>query len=147
MTIREPAPAPPKAKRRQPTEKQKLQIMARYCRCPGLPELNHECGKHLPSMHETQFDHMHARALDGPEDLDNFRPLCPDCHDIKTNGRKATTAGSDKHRIAKMKRLEAKRSPPSESRDHSIEGPAKPKRAWPKGRKLRGGGFQKRRVG
>ena len=93
------------------TPKQKLTIMARFCRCPGLPERGVECGKRLPTMAECEFDHAHARALGGTDDLDNYRPLCPGCHAFKTFGRRgektATTAGSDIATIAKVKRLTA----------------------------------------
>ncbi|MDR6954189.1 hypothetical protein J2X65_003557 [Ancylobacter sp. 3268] len=91
------------------TPKQKLTIMARYCRCPGLPERGVKCGKHLPAMSDCEFDHIHARALGGSDDLENMRPLCPSCHKVKTNGlggeKRIASAGSDKHAIAKARRI------------------------------------------
>lgn len=87
------------------SDRQKLTIMARYCRCPGVPEMGIACNKHLPTMRECEFDHIHARVLGGADTLDNFRPLCPACHSIKTNGVPATTAGSDKARAGKVRRL------------------------------------------
>jgi len=100
--------APGTTPRRSLTDKQKLTVMARYCRCPGLPERDVKCGKRLPTMAECEFDHVHARALGGSDDLDNYRPLCPECHAIKTFGRRgertATTAGSDIANIAKARR-------------------------------------------
>lgn len=94
------------------TPKQKLTIMARYCRCPGLPERGINCGKRLPTMQECEFDHIHARALGGSDELDNLRPLCPACHKIKTNGlggeKRIASAGSDKNAIAKARRITKK---------------------------------------
>lgn len=100
------APPPP---RPTLTDKQKLTIMARYCRCPGLPERRITCGKHLPMMSDCEFDHIHARCLGGSDDIDNYRPLCPECHSVKTNGpggtKRATSYGGDKHANAKVDRL------------------------------------------
>ena len=94
------------------TAKQKLTIMARYCRCPGLPERGITCGKHLPAMQDCEFDHIHARALGGSDELENYRPLCPDCHKIKTNGlggeKRIASNGSDKHAVAKTRRITKK---------------------------------------
>lgn len=94
------------------TDRQKLLVMTRYCRCPGLPERGITCGAHLPSMHDCEFDHIHARALNGSDELENIRPLCPSCHDQKTNGkggtRRIASAGSDKHAIAKARRISKK---------------------------------------
>jgi len=94
------------------TPKQKLTIMARYCRCPGLPEKGITCGKHLPAMTDCEFDHIHARSLGGSDELDNLRPLCPECHSIKTNGpggeKRAASNGGDKHALAKIRRVTKK---------------------------------------
>lgn len=91
------------------TPKQKLTIMARYCRCPGLPEMGVSCGSPLPSMTDCDFDHVHARALGGSDELDNYRPLCRECHKIKTFGRggekRVSTADGDVGKIAKVRRL------------------------------------------
>lgn len=91
------------------TDKQKLTIMARYCRCPGLPERGIKCGQPLPRMQDCEFDHIHARALGGSDEIDNLQPLCPSCHKVKTNGlggeKRIASNGSDKHAIAKARRI------------------------------------------
>lgn len=51
-----------------------------------------------------EWDHIHPVALDGEHAFMNIRPLHKHCHDRKTRGTKATTAGSDIHAIAKVKR-------------------------------------------
>lgn len=83
--------------------------MARFCRCPGLPERGVACGKPLPDPTLCEFDHIKARALGGSDESDNFQPLCPDCHKIKTNGlggeKRIASYGSDKHAIAKARRI------------------------------------------
>jgi len=48
-----------------------------------------------------QKEHLHERALDGPDVWGNWRWSHKDCHAIATDGTKATTAGSSTHRIAK----------------------------------------------
>jgi len=86
--------------------KTKLEALARHCRCPGLPEpWNVECGKRLGHISEIEFDHIHRSSGGGGDTPDNCRPLCKDCHRIKTGGTKATSAGSDTHMAAKEKRL------------------------------------------
>lgn len=70
------------------------------------------------------------------------------CHGVVTNGTKATTAGSSKHRIYKTKRLERERAgEPKRARDkykkpiqsrNEFQNPNRPKQ------KLRSQGFQKK---
>lgn len=58
---------------------------------------------------DIEWDHTHARALNGPHDRYNpdiWTPRTKADHKIKTFGKPATTYGSDIHAIAKMKRLE-----------------------------------------
>ena len=50
-------------------------------------------------------EHWFPVALGNPKKPDCL--LCIPCADRKTNGTKATTYGSDKHAIAKVKRLQA----------------------------------------
>lgn len=51
-------------------------------------------------------DHGHALKLGGPDEADNWFYIHNDpCHKGKTNGKPHTSLGSDKHAIAKVKRL------------------------------------------
>ncbi len=56
---------------------------------------------------EMDWDHVHPIALDGEHSHRNLRPLHSNCHRKKTSGSKATSAGSDIHMIAKVKRIAA----------------------------------------
>ncbi|MGI9345543.1 MAG: HNH endonuclease [Gammaproteobacteria bacterium] len=58
---------------------------------------------------DHHIDHIHALGLGGSNADDNLQPLCIGCHNWKTNRGKATSYGSDKHAIAKAKRLEKER--------------------------------------
>lgn len=80
------------------TQKTKLEALAKYCRCP-------KCGGQFGHISKVEFDHELADGLGGSNTADNCVPLCKTCHKIKTNGRKHTTLSSDKHTIAKSKRL------------------------------------------
>lgn len=87
--------------RRRLSVTDKLRIMVRQAICPL-------CGEKLGSIDNVEFDHAHALALGGADDLDNLRAAHIKCHAVKTFGTKATTAGSDIHAIAKGKRLKSK---------------------------------------
>lgn len=50
-------------------------------------------------------EHIHELKLGGQDAPFNCRYSCKECHSKITNGTKATSAGSSKHRIAKVKRL------------------------------------------
>ncbi len=50
---------------------------------------------------DAQREHLHEVALGGPDIPENCRYSHIDCHKVVTDGTKATTAGSSKHRIAK----------------------------------------------
>lgn len=74
------------------------------------------------------FDHQPALAfreiVDGkmvpdPNDPRYLRPMCRQEHRVKTSGKKSTSAGSDVHMAAKVKRLNGTT-------------PKKEKRPWPK---------------
>lgn len=68
------------------------QILRAYrCRCAV-------CAGRLTRLGGVEFDHVIAIALDGPDTLDNLRPLCPSCHKHKTR--------SDQKLIAKNRRLQ-----------------------------------------
>lgn len=80
------------------TQKIKLEALAKYARCP-------ECNGQFGTLSSIDFDHIEADALGGDNTVENCRPLCKACHSLKTNGRKHTSYGSDKHAIAKNKRI------------------------------------------
>jgi len=54
---------------------------------------------------KIEREHLHEVGLDGPDIPANCRYSCGPCHLVVTNGTKATSAGSSKQRIAKIKRL------------------------------------------
>ena len=66
---------------------------------------------------EIEREHFLERALGGADEPSNCVYSHKACHAIVTNGTKATTAGSSKHRIAKCKRIANPKQ--------------KPKRKWP----------------
>ena len=118
--------------------------MSRYCRCPGVIELSIPCGRRLPSVSDCEFDHIGQRSLTADDSLDNYRPLCALCHDIKSHGlggtRRITTAGSDSGRRAKVRRVEASWSDFTrqmaigvpEKEKLASDAPTRFKRPWPK---------------
>lgn len=59
-----------------------------------------------PRILEHMVPHATMRSLDrDPDEQENLAWVCEECAAKKTNGTKATTAGSDKHMIAKGKRI------------------------------------------
>lgn len=54
---------------------------------------------------KPEREHIHEYKLGGPDTPANCRYSCSECHSKITNGTKATSAGSSKQRIAKVKRL------------------------------------------
>jgi hypothetical protein len=91
--------------RKEFTLKVKLEAVARYLRCPGLPERGLVCGKKFGKLSEIEFDHIAREEQSGDNSSDNCRPLCKECHALKTFGTGATSAGSDVHMAAKSKRI------------------------------------------
>jgi len=79
-------------------------------------------------------EHVHEIALGGPDELDNMRWSHKECHAKITDGTKATTAGSSKHRIAKADRIakggKTRKGPPIQSR--GFQKPPKGYSAWRK---------------
>ena len=92
-------------KRAEFTLKTKLESMARYLRCPGVPEKQVTCGQPFGKLSAVRFDHIAAETFTHDNSAENCRPLCEACHALKTDGNGATSAGSDKHMSAKVKRL------------------------------------------
>lgn len=100
-------------KRAEFTTLTKLRAVARYLRCPGVPEKRRQCGKAFGRLEDIRFDHVAAETFTHDSSPENCRPLCQECHDLKTFGSRATSAGSDVHMAAKGKRLrgETKQGP------------------------------------
>ena len=82
------------------TLKTKVAVLLTQARC-GCG-----CGEKLGEA--VVWDHTLAHALEGSDGPENIRCLRADCDKIVTNGTKATTAGSTKHTVAKVKRLRGK---------------------------------------
>lgn len=100
-----------KTQRKKLTPKEKLEVLDRCgvkFTCPGVPKLKWECGNSFGIL-KAEYDHIGELALTNDNSLENFQPICPVCHGIKTNGRKATSIGSSKFEVAKTKRLEGDR--------------------------------------
>ncbi len=60
---------------------------------------------------KIEREHVLELALGGSDEPENWRYSHLDCHKIITNGSKATSAGSSKHRIAKVRRLRGENKP------------------------------------
>jgi 5-methylcytosine-specific restriction endonuclease McrA len=113
------------AARKQPSLKERLEILIRQATCP-------RCGEKLGALADLEWDHIQPLALGGDNSPENFQAVHRDCHALKTRGNPATTAGSDIHAIARVKRLARKEA---EFRSRLLapdEKPEKPKRAWGK---------------
>lgn len=112
-------------------------IIATCFRC-GKPFFTPSTTENLWHVLPMEREHLHEYKLGGDDKPYNCRYSCKECHAKITNGTKATTAGSSKHRIAKTKRIAAggrkRKGPPIKSRGFS-----KLKQKFPKGRS-----FQKR---
>ena len=68
------------------------------------------CWYPLTAMDDRILEHMVPHELGGASDLTNLRWVHKECARKKTNGKKATVAGGDIHKIAKGKRLEKARA-------------------------------------
>lgn len=85
---------------------------------------------------QIEREHIIELALGGEDCHRNCVYSHQDCHDVVTNGTKATTAGSSKQRIAKVKRIQAgddrkKRGPRLQSRGFQQASRPFPKRRKP----------------
>jgi 5-methylcytosine-specific restriction endonuclease McrA len=78
------------------------------------------CKWYLQPTDEIEWDHFQPIALGGAHDYKNIAAVHKACHAAKTRGTGATTAGSDIHKIAKVKRIQRK-----------IAGTWKTNSAWP----------------
>lgn len=73
---------------------------------------------HSPPIRLREVNAERTDTIPPMNDPDHIFAMLPKCHARKTNGSKATSAGSDKHAIAKVRRLRGENKP-------------KPKRTWP----------------
>jgi hypothetical protein len=107
----------------------KLEVMVKQARCTL-------CQEKLGSLEDLHWDHLIPLALGGSDSPDNLQAVHRACHDRKTRGLPATTAGSDIHLIAKVKRIV--KDPPGgeEFRRKLLQRDPKPeqdkKHKWPK---------------
>jgi len=88
-------------KRKSPSLKERLEILVKQAYCPL-------CRGKLGLLADLHWDHIVPLALGGDNSPQNLQAVHIFCHDKKTRGVPATTAGSDIHVIAKTKRLARK---------------------------------------
>jgi len=92
-----------------------------------------KCGK--PLNGDVEWNHALAHAIGGSDGPENIEAIHTDCHKIETNGTKATTAGSTKQVVAKVKRLRGETGQGSATRKIRSRGFPKPppgyKHNWP----------------
>lgn len=103
----------------------------------------------VETVRKAQREHLHEVTLGGPDTVGNCRYSHDECHSLITNGTKATTAGSSKHRAAKAnnhnrtEKFVVRKPAPGEPRIKASgrHWPTRPmqsgKRQWPK-RKIDG---------
>lgn len=137
-------PPPPRRKKRGPKARAGI-FLLHGGRC-------HLCGKAILATDKWELEHIHAIGLGGLDIDDNLRPAHIKCHKVKTHGSPATSYGSDRHAMAKFRRILLKWGPadPSKSvlmlktnvfsfsnQEEKAGGPeggkgGKGKRKWPK---------------
>jgi hypothetical protein len=92
--------------RRTPTEREILDILF----AQGIILICPDCGDPITDRKNIARDHQWSVATGGPDTPSNMRYIHQSpCHDIKTRGAGATTAGTDVGVAAKMKRIARKR--------------------------------------
>ena len=116
-----------------------------YCHRCKLPIRPVMLGQPAQIYFPMQREHLHEIELGGPDIPANCRYSHVACHAEITNGTPATSAGSSKHRIAKAKRIiRTGKMVVRKSIDLMAALKPKPKRPFPKGRKMQSRGFEKR---
>lgn len=90
-----------------------LAICLQNLRCPGLIEIHRKCGKPLCSTKTTEFDHIKRNEIQPDNSVSNCRPICPECHKIKT-ARDAEEAAK-----GRLIRKETKKSRRPKAKIHS----------------------------
>lgn len=76
----------------------KVEILAIQAICP-------KCDKPLGQVKGIDWHHPNELEISGDDSNANRVAMHHDCHAIVTNGTKATSAGSSKHKVAKVRRL------------------------------------------
>lgn len=87
--------------RKRFTERQALECAIRQgavipcfrCKIPFTPE----------TIRTAEREHIHEVVLDGPDTVEACAYSHGDCHSLITNGTAATSAGSSKHKAAKIR--------------------------------------------
>ena len=74
----------PRAPREEFSLLTKLDACLARMRCPGLVEIHRKCGKPLRDRQHTNFDHVMRCEVKPDNSVENCRPLCHECHGIKT---------------------------------------------------------------
>ncbi len=97
--------------RRATTAANMREMLISQCYEAGSPIPCAICTASILPGTRTIREHMHALGLDGPDTPENWRLVHKYCADRKTNGTKATTAGSDKNLMAKHRRLTGQNKP------------------------------------
>lgn len=100
----------------------------------GLPQ-DQRCNAPIDDK-SVEYDHFAEEYLTHDNSIENAKAVCHICHKYKTR------RGSKER--AKMKRLEKDRLNQNNERKSQRDKP-KPKYNWPKGRKLKSRGFNKRK--
>lgn len=85
------------SKRRAITLATKVAVLLQQARCA-------KCNGTLGT--DVEWNHVLAHALGGGDGPDNIEAIHKACHKTETNGTRATTAGSTKQVVAKVKRLQ-----------------------------------------
>ncbi len=84
--------------RRRLTLADQVTILARQAKCP-------KCGQPLGNVKGIDWHHPNELAISKDDSVENRSGMHKDCHAVVTNGTKATSAGSSKHKVAKVRRL------------------------------------------
>lgn len=93
---------------------------------------------HQPPLALREIDPITGDTIPPANDPRYIRPMLREQHREKTFGTKATTAGSDIHAIARVKRLSKKQEEFRQKMLEKLPKEERPKSKWPKR------GFQRR---
>lgn len=88
-------------RRRRFSEREVLQTLIGQ----GVRIICFRCDKPIKDAKDAEREHLIELELCGLDAPENCAYSHAECHSIITNGTKATSAGSSKHRIAKAKRI------------------------------------------